>query len=68
MIIDKLERMEDFTSQEKEIAKYILENPSLIKELSTEELAKATFTSQATVVRLCKKLETKGYNDFKLKS
>lgn len=67
MIIDKLERMDDFTSQEKEIAKYILENPTLIKELSTEELAKATFTSQATVVRLCKKLETKGYNDFKLK-
>lgn len=67
MIIDKLERMDDFTSQEKEIAKYILKNPSLIKELSTEELAKATFTSQATVVRLCKKLETKGYNDFKLK-
>lgn len=67
MIIDKLERMEDFTSQEKEVAKYILEDPSLIKDLSTEELAKATFTSQATVVRLCKKLETKGYNDFKLK-
>ena len=67
MIIDKLERMDDFTSQEKEIAKYILENPTLIKELSTEELAKATFTSQATVVRLCKKIETKGYNDFKLK-
>ncbi|MGG0412266.1 MurR/RpiR family transcriptional regulator [Peribacillus simplex] len=67
MIIDKLERMENFTSQEREIAKFILENPSLIKELSTEELAKATFTSQATVVRLCKKLETKGYNDFKLK-
>lgn len=67
MIIDKLERMEDFTSQEKEVAKFILENPSLIKDLSTEELAKATYTSQATVVRLCKKLETKGYNDFKLK-
>lgn len=66
MIIDKLERMEGFTSQEKEVAKYILENISLTKELSTEELAKATFTSPATVVRLCKKLETKGYNDFKL--
>jgi DNA-binding MurR/RpiR family transcriptional regulator len=67
MIIDTLEKMENFTSQEREIARFILENPSLIKELSTEELAKATFTSQATVVRLCKKLETKGYNDFKLK-
>jgi DNA-binding MurR/RpiR family transcriptional regulator len=67
MIIDKLERMENFTSQEKEIAKFILNNPQLIKELTTEELAKATFTSQATVVRLCKKLETKGYHDFKLK-
>lgn len=30
--------MEGFTSQEKEVAKYILENISLIKELSTEFL------------------------------
>lgn len=30
MIIDKLERMEGFTSQEKEVAKYILENISFI--------------------------------------
>jgi DNA-binding MurR/RpiR family transcriptional regulator len=67
MIIDKLERMDNFTVQEKEVAKYILENPGKIKDLSTEELAKMTFTSKATVVRLCKKLETKGYNDFKIK-
>lgn len=67
MILDKLERMENFTSQEKEIAKYMLANPSSIKDLTTEELAEVTFTSQATVVRLCKKLDTKGYHDFKLK-
>ncbi|MDM8101662.1 MurR/RpiR family transcriptional regulator [Oceanobacillus oncorhynchi] len=67
MIIDKLEKMKDFTTQEKAIAKYILENPFLIKELSTKELATAAYASQATVVRLCKKLGAKGYNDFKLK-
>lgn len=67
MIIDKLENMSNFTMQEKEIAKYILENPSKIRDLSTEELAKITFTSKSTVVRLCKKLETRGYNDFKIK-
>lgn len=67
IIIDKLEKMEGFTSQEKEIAKFILEKPSLLGELSTEDLARATYTSPSTVVRLCKKLKTKGYNDFKLK-
>lgn len=59
MIIDRLERMDDFTYQEKEVVRYILGNIPLIKEMSTEELAKATFTSQATVVRLCKSLKQK---------
>ena len=67
MIIDKLEARDNFTNQEQEVAKYIIENIRDIRLLSTEELAKNTFTSKATVVRLCKKLETKGYNDFKMK-
>lgn len=59
MIIDRLERMNDITYQEKEVARYILGNIPLIKEMSTEELAKATFTSQAAVVILCKNLKQK---------
>ncbi|WP_411345392.1 MurR/RpiR family transcriptional regulator [Paenibacillus sp. WLX1005] len=67
MIIYQLERMEHFTSQEQEIAKFVLAYPIAIRDMSTDQLAKATFTSPATVVRLCKKLETEGYHDFKLK-
>ena len=35
--------------------------------MSTEELARVSYTSKATVVRLCKKLDTAGYQELKLK-
>lgn len=34
--------------------------------MSTEELANVTFSSQATIVRMCKKLGAKNFNAFKL--
>lgn len=35
--------------------------------MSTGELARAAYTSKATVVRLCQKLGFSGYQEFKLK-
>ncbi|WP_433751662.1 MurR/RpiR family transcriptional regulator [Paenibacillus amylolyticus] len=34
---------------------------------TAHELAQQTYTSSSTIVRLCKKLGTKGYPDFQLK-
>lgn len=65
MLIDKLERAIDFTSQEKIIAEFILQNPDDFQQMSCDELGKATFTSKSTVVRLCKKLSVKGYQELK---
>ncbi|MGF9697652.1 MurR/RpiR family transcriptional regulator [Paenibacillus sp. MABNR03] len=46
---------------------YILSNPEVVFDSTAHELAQATYTSLLTIVRLCKKLGTKGYPDFQLK-
>ncbi len=65
-VINQLEYLPDFSDSEKVLAKYILEHGEKILTMSTQDLAKATYTSPATVVRLCKKIGLKGYNDFKI--
>ena len=67
MILEKLKRMEGFTHQEQAVARYILDHVEEIQQMSTEELARVSYTSKATVVRLCKKLEVEGYQELKLK-
>ncbi|WP_270232697.1 MurR/RpiR family transcriptional regulator [Staphylococcus warneri] len=66
MIIEWLQSEQNLTNTEKNIASYILENPLKFKDMSTEELAKVTYSSPATIVRLSKKLGAKNYNTFKL--
>ncbi len=67
MLIEKLEQGENFTSHEKEVAQYILANPDKVPGMSSMELARASFTSKATVVRLCQKIGLAGYQEFRLK-
>lgn len=61
MLIEKLEQGANFTNNEREVARYILENPDKVPGMSSTELAQASFTSKATVVRLSQKLGLKGY-------
>ncbi|WP_347501208.1 MurR/RpiR family transcriptional regulator [Clostridium sp. chh4-2] len=65
MILERLKEMQGFTHQECAVAEYILDHMEDIQKMSSEELAKASFTSKATVVRLCKKLEVEGYQELK---
>ncbi|TDT50946.1 MurR/RpiR family transcriptional regulator [Fonticella tunisiensis] len=57
---------EQYTSSEKKIAEYIIENPSEIYKLSTSELAELTKTSTASVVRFAKKLGYEGFQELKI--
>lgn len=66
-IMTQLEFELNFSQSEKEIARYILNNGEDILCMSVKELAKKTYTSPATIVRLCKKIGLEGYNDFKIK-
>ena len=66
-IMTQLEFELDFSNSEKEIAHYILNEGENILHMSIKELAKQTYTSPATIVRLCQKLGLDGYSDFKIK-
>lgn len=66
-LMTQLEFELGFSESEKEIARYILNHGEDVLSLSVKELAQKTYTSPATIVRLCKKLGLNGYHDFKIK-
>lgn len=51
---------------EKKVADYILNNPEEVLEMSIASLAKASKVSEATIIRMCRALDFKGYQDLKL--
>lgn len=67
ILIKKLKMQEGLTEREKDIAKYILEHPEQIVEMSSRELGHVTLTSAASVTRFCQKLGLRGFPEFKIK-
>lgn len=65
MIIDKINELSNLTAQEMAIREYINANPKALLNLSITELAQESFTSTSTVIRLCKKLDLKGYGELR---
>ena len=64
MIIEQLKAMDGFTNSEKAIADYLISTADNIFHFSAEELAKVTFTSKSTLLRLCKKVGCSSYRQF----
>ncbi len=60
-------RTADLTKVEQQVCKFIQNYPRHVINLSLEELSKQCFVSQATIIRLCKKMHCKGFADFKIK-
>ena len=65
-LIEKMQTMEGFTSSEKTVVTYLLEQPHLVQNMSIRDLAAAAFTSNTTIIRICKKLGYDGFKDFKI--
>lgn len=65
MIIDKMQNLNTFTFQEQVVVDYIIKYPKHLLEMNVTELAEASYTSASTIIRLCKKLGTKGYADLR---
>lgn len=57
---------EDLPISERKVARYVSENLNSMVGVSVEELARQSGSSQAAVVRFCKKLGCKGYRDFSI--
>lgn len=66
MLLKQIVNFENFTTTEQIIANYILENTSLMENISIQELAKRTFTSNASIIRFVQKLGIKGFKEFKI--
>lgn len=60
MMLDKL------TKSELSVAEFIMENQEKIIYLCITELADMTDTSEATIIRMCKKLGYKGFQELKI--
>lgn len=68
MMKNVLVRLQEYRAQangaEKGLVRYLMEKPEEAVRLSIHVLAERTYTSAATVIRLCRKLGFKGYKDF----
>jgi len=67
LISNKLESINSLSKSEEVLANYILNEKENIENLSTKNLANATYTSPSTVIRLSQKLGFSGWNEFKEK-
>ena len=62
LLTEKLKQTELYSNNEQIIATYILEQGIEIKDQSSRQVASTTYTSPATVVRLCQKLGMSGFD------
>lgn len=60
------ERSKTFSSTEREVANKILANPQMVVNMSIHDLAKHTFSSASTIVRLCVHTGFSGYKEFRM--
>ena len=64
LIRERLENF-DFSNSEQKIVTYILEKKAAIEEMTTKEIAEATYTSPSTLVRIAHKMNFSGWSDLK---
>lgn len=64
-VLIRLQEYENKASAaEKDVIKMVLNHPETVMKYSIHQLAEQAFTSSSTIVRLCNKLEFKGYKEF----
>ena len=65
-IIDQLKQKENFTNTENQVIDYILLKKDNLIHLTINDLAKNSYSSNSTIIRICHKLGFQGYRDFKI--
>lgn len=64
LVREKLEST-DFSNSEKTIVAFILEQKLAIRDMTTKDIASATYTSPSTLVRIAHKMGFNGWNELK---
>lgn len=62
-LLEKMSRTDIYSASEQAILAWLLQHPG--QDLTIAQLAAATYTSNATIIRLCRKLGFQGYRQFK---
>ena len=65
-VLIKLRDYRNLSAAENQVREYILKYPKKVLEYTVYDLARESFTSPATVVRLCKKIDVKGFTHLKV--
>lgn len=65
-VLIKLRDDRNLSAAENQIREYILKYPKKVLEYTVYDLARESYTSPATVVRLCKKIDIKGFARLKV--
>ena len=65
-LIEKLQKKENFTSAESSLADYILNNIDNVYRMSLQDLAKASYVSKPSVIRLYRKVGCTNYREFSI--
>ncbi|UJL46107.1 MurR/RpiR family transcriptional regulator [Virgibacillus sp. NKC19-16] len=58
--------LQTLSEAEKKMGVYVLENPELIPDMTTKDLAKKAGTSESSVIRFCKSIGIGSFKSFKL--
>ena len=64
LLINKMKEMQ-FSNSERIVVDYILQKEEFIEDYSTKRVADETFTSPSILIRIAKKLNFNGWNDWK---
>ncbi len=59
--------MESFKPSERAVAEYVLDNSEQVMQMSISEASQNVGVGEATIIRFCRVLGYKGYQDFKLR-
>jgi DNA-binding MurR/RpiR family transcriptional regulator len=59
--------MEGFKPAERSIAQFVLDNPERVMQMSISEAARDIGVGESTVIRFCRAVGYKGYQEFKLR-
>lgn len=66
ILLEKMNQEKSFSETEKNIIDYILKHQNQIADMTIHQLAQETYSSNATIIRMCQKLGFKGYRQFKI--
>lgn len=65
-VLEALRAKRDFTAAERDLADYILQDPDTVARMGIADLAQAAYKSNATIIRLCRKIGSAGWREFRL--